>query len=135
MSIERVRTAIEIALHAMTPALETAWENRNYTPTAGTPYQRAFLMPATPDNATKGDQHYRERGVFQVSLYYPVNEGAAKAMARAQLIRATFYRGSSFTNGTVTTRIDATPEIGRGMVENDRWVLPVSIRYFADVFA
>ena len=133
MSLDKVRSALEIALQAMTPTLETAWENRDFTPTANA-YQRAFLLPASPRNATLGDGHYQERGVFQVTLNYPVGKGAADGMARAALIRATFFRGASFTNKGVTTRIEATPEIGRGIVEDSRWVLPVSIRYFADIF-
>jgi len=135
MSIAKVRTALEIALHTMTPALATAWENQDFAPTAGTPYQAAHLLPAAPDNSTMGDGHYRERGLMQVSLNYPVDAGSAPAMTRAELIRATFFRGASFTSGGVTTRIPTTPEIGRAVVVDDRWVLPVSIRYFADVYA
>lgn len=135
MSIDKVRTALEIALHTMVPALATVWENQDFAPVAGTPYQEAYLLPAPPDDSTMGDTHYRERGIFQVTLKYPVGVGSATAMARAQLIRATFFRGASFTSGGVTTRIPSKPEIGRGIVVNDRWVLPVSIRYFADVFA
>lgn len=135
MSIAKVRTALEIALHTMTPALATAWENQDFSPTPDTPYQAAHLIPATPENSTMGDRHYRERGIMQVTLSYPVNGGSSAAMARAELIRSTFFRGASFTSGGVTTRISAKPEVGRGMVVNDRWVLPVSIRYFADVFA
>ena len=134
MSAAKVRAALEIALHTMTPALATAWENQDFSPTPGTPYQAVHLLPATPENPTMGDDHYRERGILQVSLNYPVNGGAAAAMARAELIRATFFRGASFTSGGVTTRIPAKPVIGRGIVVNDRWVLPVSISYFADVF-
>jgi hypothetical protein len=135
MSAAKVRTALEIALHTMTPALTTAWENQDFSPVPDTPYQEVHLLPALPDNPTLGDDHYRERGILQVSLKYPVNGGAAAATARAELIRATFFRGASFTSGGVTTRIPTKPEIGRGMVVKDRWVLPVSIRYFADVFA
>lgn len=118
----------------MTPALATAWENQNFSPVPDTPYQEVHLIPASPDNSTMGDSHYRERGILQVSLKYPVNGGAAAAMARAELIRDTFFRGASFTSGGVTTRISATPNIGRGTVVSDRWVLPVSISYFADIF-
>lgn len=134
MSLDKVRTALEIALHTMTPAMATAWENQDFSPTPGTPYQEAHLIPAFPDNSTMGDGHYRERGILQVSLKYPVNVGTATPMARAKLIRDTFFRGASFTSGGVTTRIGTTPVIGRGMVVNDRWVLPVSVSYFADVF-
>lgn len=134
MSLEKVRSALEIALHTMSPALDTAWENRDFTPAPGVAYQRVHLMPAAPDNPTMGDGYYRERGVMQITLNYPIGTGPAQAMTRAGLIRSTFFRGASFTNKGLTTRIASTPEIGRGIVVNDRWTLPVSIRYYADVF-
>lgn len=134
MSLDKVRSALEIALHTMTPALATAWENQDFAPVAGTPYQEAHLLPATPDNSTLGDGHYRERGILQVTLKYPVGKGSSAAVLRAKLIRETFFRGASFTSGGVTTRIETKPSIGQGVTVNDRWVLPVSIRYFADVF-
>ena len=133
MSIAAVRIALEVKLAAMTPALATAWENAPYFPIAGTPYQAAYLLPATPDNPTMGDTFYREQGIFQVSLFYPLQTGPAAAAARAELIRTAFKRGTSMTSGTVTVRIARTPDIGQGRVEGDRWHLPIKIQFFAGI--
>jgi hypothetical protein len=133
MSITAVRAALETKLSAMTPALAIAWENAPYTPVAGTPYQAAYLLPATPDNPTMGDSFYREQGIFQVSLFYPLQAGPKAAADRAELIRTTFKRGTSMVSGTVTVRVARTPEIGQGRVDGDRWHVPVKIQWFAGI--
>lgn len=133
MSIVSVRTALETKLNNITPALATAWENIPYTPATGTAYQRAWLLTATPGNPTMGDAYYREQGVLQVTLYYPLQTGTGTAAARAELIRTTFKRGTSMVSGTVTVIVDRTPEIMTGRVEDDRWALPVRIRWFAGI--
>jgi len=134
MSIGSVRAALESALNGMTPALSTSWENTPFTPVTGTPYQACYLLPAMPDNSTMGSNHYREQGIFQISLFYPLQTGPKAAADRAELIRTTFKRGLSFTSGTVTVRIERTPEIGQGRVDGERWHVPVKIRYFAEIF-
>jgi hypothetical protein len=133
MSIINVRAALETKLNGMTPALPTVWENTPYTPVVGTPYQQAWLLPATPDNPTLGDGFYREQGIFQITLMYPLQAGSAAAAARAELIRTTFKRGTSMVSGAVTVRIDKTPEISSGRVDGDRFAVPVKIRWFAGI--
>lgn len=132
MSAVLVRQALEVALAAMSPALGTAWENTDYSPTVGTPYQRVHLLFAEPANPEIGSR-YTERGILQVSLAYPLGAGPAAATTRAELLRTTFYRGASFTASGVVTTIERTPEIAPGRVEEDRWVVPVKIRFFAHV--
>jgi len=133
MSIVSVRIALESELNTIIPALATAWENVPYTPVIGTPYQSVYLLPAMPDNPTMGTEFYRERGIFQVSLFYPIQTGPAAAATRAQLIRTTFKRGISMTSNGVTVRIDRTPEIGQGRLDGDRWHVPVKISWFAGI--
>lgn len=130
MSFAAIATAMEVALNAMSPALATAWENVDYSPVEGTPYQAVFLLPAEPDNPEMG-RLAREQGILQISLRYPLGAGAATAQARAELIRTTFYRGASFTASGVTTTIERTPHILPGRVEEDRFVIPVRIRFYA----
>ena len=101
MSISSVRIALETKLATITPALSTAYENVPFTPVTGTPYQRAYLMPATPANPTMGDGYYREQGIFQVSLFYPLQAGPKTAADRAELIRAAFKRGTTLTTGGI----------------------------------
>lgn len=132
MSITLVRQALEVALAAMSPALSTAFENAPFTPVAGTPYQAVFLVPAPPENSEM-NRYYTERGYLQINLNYPLDAGPAAAAARAELIRATFYRGASFTAGGVVTHIERTPEIGLGRPEDETFFLPVRIRFYAHV--
>lgn len=135
MSIVSIRAALETKLNTITPAISTAWENHPFTPVDGVPYQRVYLMPATPSNPTMGDGYYREQGIFQVSLFYPLQTGAAAAAARAELIRSAFKRGVSMTSGGVTVQIGNTPEISQGRVDGDRFHVPVRIFWFAGVTA
>lgn len=135
MSITSIRAALEAKLNAMTPALATVWQNVSYTPITGTPYQACFLLPATPSNLTLGDGFYREQGIFQISLFYPLLEGAQDAEARAQLIRTAFKRGTAMISGSVSVLVDTTPEIGQGRADDDRWHVPVKIRFSAGIIA
>jgi hypothetical protein len=132
MSVVQIRAALETALNAMSPSVLTAWENVPFTPTPGTAYQRAFIRLARPDNTEISRRHV-ERGFMQVSLCYPLNTGPGAVEARADLIRATFYRGASFTSGGITVTVINTPEIVTGEIEADRFVCHVTIPLFAPV--
>jgi hypothetical protein len=127
-----IRQALESRLAAMTPSLATAFENVPFKPTNGTAYQSVHVMFTAPDNREIGRQ-YVARGFMQVSLFYPEGGGAEPATSRAELIRSTFYRGLSLTNGAVTVTIDRTPEILPGSNDDDRFVLPVRIPFYAPV--
>jgi hypothetical protein len=133
MSIISVRAALEAKLNAMTPALATSWENVPYTPVSGTAYQAAYLLPVT-ENPTMGADHHRLAGIFQVNLFYPLLTGTLTAATRAELIKATFKRGTTMTSGSIKVIVDRTPEIGQGRPDGDRWMIPVRIRFFADIF-
>lgn len=130
MSLLAVRNALETALNAMSPALATAWENAPYTPVNGTPYQRVYLLAAEPDNPEMGG-HVTERGFMQITLCYPLDAGPNAAMTRAELIRATFPRGAAFTASGITTQVERTPEIAPALIEDDRYCVPVRVRFFA----
>lgn len=131
MSAVKIKAALETALSGMT-TLATAWENIEYAPIAGTPYQQVNILFAEPDNIEYGSNH-RELGYMQVKLMYPLKNGSLTAITRAELIRSTFYRGASFTSSGVTVIIERTPEISAGSVEGDRWAIPVKIRFFANI--
>lgn len=133
MSIQLIRKALEKRLGTLAPALATAYENASFTPVAGTPYQRVNLLPATPDNTTLGDAYYRETGIFQVTLLYPANAGPGTAEARAEAVKAHFKRGTSMTESGVTTLITRTPAIAGGFQDGDRYAVPISITYQAEI--
>lgn len=132
MSIVNIRAALETALNAMSPALSTAWENAAFVPVAGTPYQQVNILFASPDNMVYGSAH-RELGFMQVKLMYPLQVGTAVVAARAELIRATFKRGASFSNSGITVVVEKTPEVSPGSVDRDRWAVPIKVRFFSNI--
>ena len=133
MSALAVRAALEVALAAINPSLATAYENTPFAPAVGTAYQRVTLLLAEPANDEIGGGIYREEGFLQVDLAYPLDAGPKAATERAELLRTTFHRGASFTALGVTVNIERTPEIAPGRVEEDRFVLPVRIRFYAHI--
>lgn len=133
MSLVAIRNALENALKAVDPAMATGWENAEFTPpNIETPYQLVYLMPAEPDNREFGPI-FQERGIFQVSLFYPLKAGTALAVGRAELLRSTFHRAASFVDSGVTVTITKTPEISQGSPDGDRWFIPVKCRFSAFV--
>jgi hypothetical protein len=88
----------------------------------------------TPDNPTIGDSFYREQGLFQVTLRYPVGKGTNSAMLQAEKIRTLFSRGSQFTKNNITVLCDKTPDIRILSQEVDRFVVAVRISFTVDIF-
>lgn len=133
MSALKIKAALETALNTITPLLKTIFENSDYVAVTGTAYQMTNILSIEPENPTFGDGFRRERGIFQISLMYPLNAGAGAAVTQAELIRQKFYRGATFVSGGVTVTIERTPEIGAGYVDLDRWRIPVKVRWYANI--
>lgn len=134
MSQLKIRKAFEKKLQQITPAIQTAWESVAFTPTQGVPYQRVQLVPFKPENPTYGDNYHREVGEFQVYLCYPNGKGTQEAQERAELLKNTFYRSLTLVQDGVEIVIRRTPAISAGFITNDRYILSVSIEYYASIF-
>ena len=76
----------------------------------------------------------RELGVFQVNLNYPQGGGYAATYAKAQALRDAFFQGKTFTSGNITVIVSRTPTISPGRNDGDRWVVPIKISFFANVY-
>lgn len=134
MSLKNIKIALETAVKAGLGTFPLSWENVNYLPPIdGSAYASVFLLPATPENPTMGDAFYREIGLLQINLSYPIDGGAGRAFTKAEDIRTLFHRGYTFTSSGVTVCIAATPAVGPGMTQSERYVLPVRIKWFANI--
>ncbi len=131
MSIAKIRAALETRLGTLTPALGTAYENAAFTPVAGTPYQRCYVLPARTVSVGQDLRTRQLTGIFQVSLFYPVNGGPSLVQARADLLCNHFAAGTRLLFSGVRVNVDEPPSIATGFVDGDRFVVPVSIRYIA----
>lgn len=127
MSIGTIRAALESRLNGITSPLPTAWENVQYTPTPGAAWQRVNLMVGEPVDYTLARDVVEQRGVLQVTLYYPIGAGTASAAARAQAVADRFASYQELTSGGTTVVIDRTPHIAGGRVVDEWWCVPVSI--------
>ena len=112
----------------------TAFQNASYQVVQGVPYQLIFMTPFKPDEPTQGGGYYREHGVFQVTLVYPVGVGVGAIMARAELIRSFFKKGLTLISGSVKVIIIDTPSFGYTQGSSDSIELPVKISYMADIY-
>lgn len=135
MSQVSIRAALDTKLDAVSTNFPTAEENVKFYPKVGVPYQESFLIPARPANPTLGGSHHREEGIYQVNLHYPIQRGTGDVTTRAELIKAAFSRGTTMTNSGVNVVVMGTPEIKKGF-PGDRgwWIVPILIRWYAEIF-
>ena len=133
MSLVLIRRSFEKKLALLTPALATAYENAAFTPVNGTPYQRVHLIPSTPDNSTMGSSLYFERGIFQVTLCYSCGIGPLSIETQAQLLRTHFKRGTSLVEEGVTVTVTDTPRVAPGFPDGDRYTIPISVPWQAQI--
>jgi hypothetical protein len=128
-----VRLALQNHLESL-GAFSTAYEGVSFTPTNNVPYQRLNLLRAEVDNTALGSAYYREVGIFQVTLFYPLNQGSNPIETRAELIRNHFKRGTGLTNGGRVVRITRTPNVKQIIRDDDRLLLVIDIPYQSEVF-
>lgn len=126
-----IRAALTDRLQQLPGLPEVAWENVSYKPTIGTPYLRPWLLPAEPHSAGLGDAAQNvERGVYQISLFYPVGKGTKDIYAMATDLRSHFKRGIKLNyNGQLLTITKSYPS---PMQQDSDWLhLPMNIAFYA----
>jgi len=127
MSIATIRAALESRLNGISPALPTAWSNVAYTPTVGTAWQRVELLVNQPVDYAVTSDVVEQRGILQVTLFYPLGVGTATVAARAEAIRARFAPPQTLTSGGTSVEIVSSPFVSAGVPVDEWWALPVSI--------
>jgi hypothetical protein len=66
-------------------------------------------------------------------LYFELYKGKSEAMARAELIRSTFQRGTSQLHDGVVVTISRSPYVKPDVQENDRFMIPIDIEFFSHI--
>lgn len=133
MSIPIIRKALEQRLAALTPSIATAFENARLKPITDVPYQRINLLPNAPDTAIQGAKTYLEKGLFQIMLCYPLGTGPDAAEAQSQLVRSHFKRSTSMTESGVTVLVTDTPRVAPALIDGDRYCIPVTVPWQAQI--
>jgi hypothetical protein len=132
MSLTAIRAALEQAVESITPSIATAWENVEYRPIEGVPYQRVYIIYADPNNQEYG-KNYQEIGMLSINLYYPSKTGANALEQRIELIRQKFARGATFTSGGISVVMNRTPAVGPSFSEDGRYMRNISARFYVNI--
>lgn len=136
MSDALVRAAFETRLAAwaaaQSPAIPVAYENATFTAPTGR-YVRCYLIPAPTECETFNGEHRRRMGVFQVSLCMPIGSGPAAANALAASLDAAFSLTAPMTQGSIKVFLLSPMSIAPAIQGDDRYVVPVSCTYRADI--
>jgi hypothetical protein len=93
VSLANIRAALVEAYESLHLHLDTAHENRPFSPGAD-PWAALFVIPNQPAVATLGNGGEDEHtGFMQIDLNYPLHGGTAAALETADDIRAYFAAG------------------------------------------
>lgn len=133
MSVLNINLAFQKRLFLL-PSMPTAYENQSFIPLTHVAYQEVALVPAEPENPTLGDAYRREVGFYQVSLRFPIGDGANAVRTRAELTAEHFKRGTSMTQSGQTILVTRTPTISPAQVIENRFVVFITIFYRSEVF-
>lgn len=132
MAIVETKRAAERHLNGLTPQLPTAWEAHEFKPPA-TMYQMVQFSINPPEDPVLGTGYYRERIQMQVFVVGKLNEGTGDVLARAELIRNRFKKGTFLTENGVDIHILSTPQIAGTSVTDTRVVCPILIDLVSEV--
>lgn len=136
MSYVDAKKAIEKKLSTLSGVIATAREGMSFTPTVGTPYQRINILKAAPEDMTQGRKMTRISGIAQITLFYPapVATGTTLPDNMAESIKALFKPVQTLTEGSTKVFITDSATIATGFADGDRWVVPVSVPFFANIY-
>ena len=110
-------------LAQLSPLPPVAWPNVPFTPSIGTLWLRADLLPA--DSALETIQGSEEHvGVYQVSVFAPLGRGTGSAMVQADAV-ADHFAADRDLSGLRIRSIS----VGQPIREESWLVVPVSIEY------
>ncbi|RVG81349.1 phage tail terminator-like protein [Sinorhizobium meliloti] len=125
--------AVTDRLIAMPGVLPIAAPNVVF-PAAGQPlpakYLRLAFLPNQTRQITMGNDPQQKRGLFQVSVVWPVGQGIIGALDVANQVIDHFKNQSLFASGVKIT-ISSEPWAAGPLQEGERVQIPVTIPYIA----
>ena len=131
--ILNIKKALERKLSQVTGSVPTAHEGVEFTPPVNAMYQRTQIVFNNPQDPSFPIGYHRENVQFQIFICDIKGKGTASAITRAELLRTTFHKGWSTTEGNVLIRSLETPKVGSVFITNDRLIVPVLIDLTCEV--
>jgi hypothetical protein len=131
MSHRKISAALSSRLNTLTDAPPIAFENVPFTPVDGTTWLRESYLPA--NSATVGLEPGGSTdfiGVYQISIYTPLDDYKLESHQLIDSITAHFARGTMLVfegQAVVVEQVD----VAQGMASGGWWLMPVSVNWRA----
>lgn len=104
-----------------------AWQNKPYTPTAGTLYVRETLLHAEEKLIASGQ--VGGSGLYQLDVFVPVGASVEEQSKLQKRIGDAFEPPQAISLGGVTVEIDRAAPLNSEKSDAGWYIFPVSIRW------
>ena len=131
MSHRKISAALSSRLGSLPAAPPIAYENAKYTPVEGTTWLRESYLPAT--SSTVGMEPGGSTdfiGVYQVSIYAPLDDYKFESHQLIDSITAHFTRGTMLVFEGQSVVVEQV-NVAQGLASGSWWLMPVSVNWRA----
>ena len=125
-----IRAALETNLAAVSGIPDIGWENVQFSPTTGTPYVKARLIPTRREPAVRGtNPQMFYQGVYRIECYVPEDQGPSAGDELADKIIDAFEAATDVSySGTIVSIRYAEREMAE--IDGPFYMIPVNIGWY-----
>ena len=131
MSHRKISAALSTRLNSLPSAPPIAFENAKYTPVEGTTWLRESYLPAASSTIGMepgGSTDFT--GVYQVSIYTPLDDYKLESHQLIDSITSHFERGTVLTFDGQAVVVEQV-NVSQGLASGGWWLMPVSVNWRA----
>ena len=131
MSHRKISAALSSRLNTLTDAPPIAFENVPFTPVEGTTWLRESYLPAASSTIGMepgGSTDFT--GVYQVSIYAPLDDYKFESHQLIDSITAHFTRGTMLVFEGQSVVVEQV-NVAQGLASGGWWLMPVSVNWRA----
>ena len=131
MSHRKISAALSSRLNSLPSAPPIAFENAKYTPVEGETWLRESYLPATSSTIGMepgGSTDFT--GVYQVSIYTPLDDYKLESHQLIDSITAHFARGTMLVFEGQAVVVEQV-NVSQGLASGSWWLMPVSVNWRA----
>lgn len=137
----RIFEALNYRLSTLTlsPTRRVAWPNLSFVPVVGEIYLKPAHLPVRADYAAVGTVMRRHTGLYQVSVFGPVNVTPVTQDEIVDLI-VEHFAAQTITRNSQTVRIgrvdgeSSVPTVAPELIEEGWRQVPITIPWYCDTF-
>ena len=124
MTNQQIYQALRARLNTLANKPPIAYLNQPYTPVNGTVYLAEDFLPANNEGLTVNGVAQAKTGIYQITVFYPDNQGVAAPQALAETIAAHFDRGTKLSGIVIDSADIEGSSTGGGWFQ-----IPISVVY------